>query len=148
MPDRLVDVINEPRKAVLHTFPIEITDCEAPQVADFERKAAEAAAFVQLVPDTELSQLSAHLHVDRGGPLQPYGDARDALCGTREGIEQGVRERAYFMWQAEGCPEDCAHRHWSAAQDNDLRERAYRLWMLEGCPEGKCDDHWHRAESF
>jgi hypothetical protein len=26
-----------------------------------------------------------------------------------------------------------------------IRERAYQLWMAEGCPEGRADFHWHVA---
>ena len=30
--------------------------------------------------------------------------------------EQRVREAAYFLWQAEGCPEGRAEMHWSMAE--------------------------------
>lgn len=26
-----------------------------------------------------------------------------------------------------------------------IRERAYQLWLAEGCPEGRADFHWHVA---
>ena len=26
-----------------------------------------------------------------------------------------------------------------------IRERAYHLWMADGCPEGRADFHWHVA---
>jgi hypothetical protein len=26
-----------------------------------------------------------------------------------------------------------------------IRERAYHLWTAEGCPEGRADFHWHVA---
>ena len=27
-----------------------------------------------------------------------------------------------------------------------IRERAYHLWMAEGCPEGNADTHWLEAQ--
>jgi hypothetical protein len=29
--------------------------------------------------------------------------------------DQRIREIAYYLWEQEGCPEDQAERHWSAA---------------------------------
>ena len=31
-----------------------------------------------------------------------------------------IRERAYAIWEAEGCPDGCAERHWSAAEEELL----------------------------
>lgn len=31
-------------------------------------------------------------------------------------VSQRIRERAYALWQQEGCPENQAHRHWERAQ--------------------------------
>lgn len=30
--------------------------------------------------------------------------------------EDRVRERAYSLWEAEGCPDGCADRHWQQAE--------------------------------
>lgn len=30
--------------------------------------------------------------------------------------EDQVRERAYSLWEAEGCPDGCADRHWQQAE--------------------------------
>ena len=30
---------------------------------------------------------------------------------------------------------------------DSIRERAYRLWQIEGCPDGRCLDYWLRAET-
>jgi Protein of unknown function (DUF2934) len=30
-------------------------------------------------------------------------------------------------------------------QQQAVRERAYFLWEREGCPEGRALDHWHQA---
>ena len=35
---------------------------------------------------------------------------------TLEKAEDRIRERAYAIWESEGCPEGCAERHWSAAE--------------------------------
>ena len=34
-----------------------------------------------------------------------------------ERFEQRVRERAYFLWQHEGCPENRAGEHWHKARE-------------------------------
>ncbi len=31
------------------------------------------------------------------------------------------------------------------ARARSVRQRAYFIWQQEGCPEGRADDHWHRA---
>jgi Protein of unknown function (DUF2934) len=49
--------------------------------------------------------------------------------------ENRIRERAYFLWLEEGCPEGQAERHWQAAEgilDPDALERK----MTEGEPPG------------
>lgn len=30
--------------------------------------------------------------------------------------EDRIRERAYSLWEAEGCPDGCADRHWQQAE--------------------------------
>lgn len=30
--------------------------------------------------------------------------------------EDRIRERAYRLWEAEGCPDGCADRHWQQAE--------------------------------
>jgi hypothetical protein len=39
-------------------------------------------------------------------------------------------------------------RSWHQAQNQRLSERAYALWEREGCPEGKADEHWFRTRAF
>lgn len=34
-----------------------------------------------------------------------------------------IRERAYHAWEAEGCPDGCADRHWLQAE-TELRQSA------------------------
>ncbi|HYG85191.1 MAG TPA: DUF2934 domain-containing protein [Azospirillum sp.] len=31
-------------------------------------------------------------------------------------VEQRIRERAYAIWQEEGCPEGCDYQHWVRAE--------------------------------
>jgi len=33
-------------------------------------------------------------------------------------------------------------------QERRVRERAYRIWQEEGCPEGRETDHWERAREL
>ncbi len=148
MLERLVDVLDS-HKAVLHTFPITIGGCDAAaNDAAYEEKAWEAAAFARLVPDAELHELTTRVHVCRGGALAPFGDSRKVLSQTRQRLEQIVRERAYLLWQMDGCPDGHAEEHWHRAHDQHLRERAYILWQQEGCPEGRADEYWHRTRDF
>ncbi|MES2539422.1 MAG: DUF2934 domain-containing protein [Pseudomonadota bacterium] len=30
--------------------------------------------------------------------------------------DDSIRERAYSLWEAEGCPDGCADRHWQQAE--------------------------------
>jgi hypothetical protein len=140
--ERLVDVLNDKQK-VLHTFPVTVKAAEpAPSEEKFQEKALSAAAHAQLVPTEELETLSARMHVDRGGPIVPYGDGNHILTETPQGLEAIIRERAYLLWEQEGSPEGCADAYWHRAREQRLRERAYRLWEQEGRPEGQGDRHW------
>jgi hypothetical protein len=147
MTERLVDVLDS-RGTVLHTFPITLSGAEAPSDAQYEEKALQAAAHAQLVPDHELSGLTARMHVSRGGALAPYGDDHDAMSQTKESLEQAVRERAYFLWQEDGCPDGRADEYWQRAHDQHLRERAHVLWQQEGRPEGRADENWRLTKEF
>jgi hypothetical protein len=77
----------------------------------------KAAAYAQLVPDADLKDLTTRMHVSRGGALEPYGDHRDVLSQTKRGLDQVVRERAYVLWQQEGCPEGRAHEYWHRTRE-------------------------------
>jgi hypothetical protein len=37
---------------------------------------------------------------------------------------------------------------WHQAQNQRFSERAYALWEWEGCPEGKADEHWFQTRAF
>lgn len=148
MAERLVDVLNT-NKTVLHTYPITIGDSDiASKDAEYEGKASRAAAHAQLVPDADLKSLTTRMHIGRGGALAPYGDGRDVLSQTKQGLDQAVRERAYFLWQQEGCQDGRANEYWDRAHEQHLRKRAYVLWQQEGCPEGRADEYWHRTREF
>jgi hypothetical protein len=45
-------------------------------------------------------------------------------------------------------PEGRADEYWHRAHDQHLRERAYLLWQQEGCPERRADEYWHRTREF
>jgi hypothetical protein len=149
MAERLVDVLNSSKAAVTHTFPITIGDLDiASKDAEYEEKALKAAAYAQLVPDADLKGLTTRMHVSRGGALEPYGDQLDILSQTKQGLDQVVRERAYLLWEQEGCREGRADEYWHRAHDQHIRERAYMLWQQDGCPEGRPDEYWHRTREF
>ncbi len=40
-------------------------------------------------------------------------------------FEQRIRERAYFLWQQEGCPEGRAEAHWTLACMLEAERDAY-----------------------
>ena len=147
MTERLVDVLDS-RKTVVHTFPVTLSGPDVPTAAQYEDKALQAAAYAQVVPDDDLPRLTTRMHVDRGGALAPYGDGRDVTSQTKRNLEQAVRERAYFLWQGDGCPEGRADEYWQRADEQHLRERAYTLWQQEGCPEGRADEHWRLTRQF
>lgn len=148
MVERLVDVMNV-HNTILHTYPITIEAAEdATGNGAYEEKAAQAAAHAELVPADQLGDLRSRMHVSRGGPLAPYGDEKPVLSETKQGLEQAVRERAYFLWEREGRPHGSPEEHWNRARDEHLRERAYVLWLQQGCPEGRADEHWHQTRAF
>lgn len=148
MLERLVDVEKQ-GVTVLHTFPVTISDPAVEgEEAAFKQKALEAAAHAKLVPNDELKNLSAKMHVSHGGPLTPYGDPHGVLAETKAGLDQVVRERAYLLWEQARRPDGRADEFWHQAQDQRFRERAYALWEREGCPEGKADVHWRQTRGF
>src|SRR5688500_9935939 len=102
MTQRLVDVLDK-RGSVLHTYPVTLENDAGGDTA-YEEKALEAAAHGRLVPDDELEGLTARMHISRGGRLQPYDDVVDCDSETKSGLEQEVRERAYFLWEQDGKP--------------------------------------------
>jgi hypothetical protein len=148
MAERLVDVLND-NETVLHTFPVVVgTSVPKPSDTNFQEKALSAAAHAQLVPTPELENLSARMHVTRGGAVTPFGDSHHVLMETKAGLDQIVRERAYTLWEQEGRPEGRADDHWHRAHEQRLRERAYRIWEQEGRPDGQADRHWHWTCGF
>jgi Protein of unknown function (DUF2934) len=146
MPERLVDVKTEER--VLHTFPVTVSDRAARSEDAFKNKALEAAANAKVVPNEELEDLSASMHVSRRGPLEPYADPLGVLAETKAGLEQVVRERAYLLWEQTGRPDGRADEFWHQAHHGRLCERSYALWEREGRPEGRAVEHWHRTLDF
>jgi hypothetical protein len=146
MTERLVDVLDI-RKNVIHTFPILIEGSEISD-AQYEKKALEAAGYEKLVPDAELSSLTARMHMSRSGPLAPYGDDRDVLAQTKGSLDQIVRDRAHLLWEQDGRPNDRADEHWQRAQEQHLQERAHALWEQEGHPDGRTDEHLDRTREF
>jgi Protein of unknown function (DUF2934) len=145
MAERLVDVLNG-HNAVLHTYPITIgAPNSIPNDTEYRAKAVKAAAHAQLVPDASLKSLTTRMHVGRGGALTPYGDDRGTLSETKQGLDQVVRERAYLLWEKDGCPDGRAEEYWHRAHSQRLHERAYVLWQQEGCPEGRAEELWYQS---
>ena len=147
MPERLVDVMNRAGN-VLHTFPVVVEASDGISDEDYMTKALKLAAHASLLPDGGVKDLTARMHVTRGGHLAPYGDDRHILERTNQGLENALRERAYFIWQRDGHPHGRAEDHWHYAFDQHLREHAYFLWLQEGCPEGRADEHWRESREF
>ena len=114
MKDCLVDVLNA-RDTVLHVFPIVVENQDGtPKPVDAEHEALRLAAALQLAPETEV--LHARPHVSRGGQLMPYGDPLGPKIAFWQSTEQRIRERAYFLWQQEGCSDNRADEHWHRAR--------------------------------
>ena len=125
----MVDVEKQGSK-VLHTFPVKIS---APAVEEeaFKAKALEAAGNAKLVPNEELESLNAKMHVSRGGQLTQYGDPHGVLAETKEGLDQFVRDRAYFLWEHAGRPDGRADDFWRQAQYERFHERACQARSID-----------------
>jgi hypothetical protein len=143
---RLVNVLDR-QGSTIHTYPITLENPAATD-AEFKAKALEAAAHGQLVPDEDLDALTAEMHISRGGQLQPYGDTVDCDSETKVGLEQEVRERAFYLWEQDGRPEGRSEEYWDRALEQHLRDRSYVRWQQEGSPEGTADADWHRLKEF
>jgi hypothetical protein len=148
MAERLVDILDG-NGQVLHTYPVTVdgNDADASE-AEYLAKALQAASHGQLVPNDELPSLTARMHRDQGGQLQPFGDTLSSNSETKVALEQEVRERAYYLWDADGRPEGRGEEYWHRALDQHLRERAYVLWEQEGSPEGGADEYWKKLRDF
>lgn len=117
MKECLVDVLDD-KGTVLHVFPIAVEDQDGtPKAVNPEREALKLAALMQLAPEDEAATLHTRPHVGRGGPLTPYGDVLELRLQKFERAEQRIRERAYFLWREDGCPEGRADEHWHRARD-------------------------------
>jgi hypothetical protein len=148
MSERLIDVLDEYGLA-RHTFPVTLGGAEASATNEsYEAKALEAAAHSELASDEELRKFTAKCHSSRSGPLQPYGDELSSSSETKLGLEQAVRERAYFLWIEAGRPVGQDGDCWRRALEQHFRQRAYVLWRQEGCPEGRAEEHWSRVCQF
>ena len=122
MKECLVDVLNE-RDTVLHVFSIPVEKEDGTSIpVDPEREALKAAAVVRLADETEI--LHAHRHVSRGGPLTPYADVLQTRGEVFERDQQRIRERAYFLWREEGCPDNRVHEHWHQAQSAEIASKS------------------------
>ncbi len=119
MKECLVDVLNA-RGTLLHVFPVAVENQDGTAKAvDPEHEALRLAALVRLVPETEAETLQARTHVSRGGPLTPYSDVLETRLQEMRRAEQRIRERAYFLWQQEGCPGNRAEEHWHWARETE-----------------------------
>ena len=148
MAERLIDVLDS-SGTVIHTYPVTLGQDDGPaDDARYLAKALEAAAHGRLVSNAELPSLSARVHVGRGGQLASYGYDLDGRSETKQALEQDIRQRAYLLWEQDGCPEGRADEYWQRASHQHLRERAYVLWQQEGSPEGHADEYWHRLQEF
>jgi hypothetical protein len=100
------------------------------------------------VPNEELENLGARIHVKHPGQLEPFGDKLGVLAETKEGLSQFVRDRAYFLWKEAGEPDARAGEFWNRAKDELIRVRAYCLWEREGRQEGMAAQDWFRCENY
>jgi hypothetical protein len=116
MPELLIDVLND-KNNVLHVFPVQIDDDTATKQAAFEQEALKAAVAAEIVPSAEAAALKARPHISRGGQLMPYSDALQTKTEQKMRGEEQIRERAYFLWQEAGCPDNQADEFWHRASE-------------------------------
>ena len=148
MTERLVDIADDKGKRI-HTYPVTLPDNGSHQDdTAFKEKALEAAANGRLVSDEKLPGLSASMHVSRRGALAPYGDEVKTDSETHVGLEDALRERAYFLWENNGRPDGEADRFWKLAHDETTAERSHVLWEQDGSHPDQSDKNWHQVEEF
>jgi hypothetical protein len=56
----------------------------------------------------------ANSTVTKAKPKQPTG--APAMPSRPEDFEERVRQRAYELWEASGCPQGCEAEHWCQAE--------------------------------
>jgi len=148
MSEKLVDVLDRIGNH-LHTYRVTLPESCGDQDDDaFQSKALEAAAYGRLVSNERLSELTARMHVSRRGALAPYGDEVRADSETHTGLEDALRERAYYLWEKNGRPEGEADRFWKLAHDETTAERSHVLWEQDGSRPDQADKNWHQVEKF
>lgn len=148
MSERLVDIVGG-NGVVLHTYPITLDELDGDVSDDaFQAKALDAAAHGQLVPNSDLAGLTARMHVSRGGRMEPLDDNVSSSSETKLGLEQSVRERAYILWEAEGCIDGLSDDYWHRALNEHLQQRSYLLWEQQGNPQGNADANWLNLQKF
>jgi hypothetical protein len=55
------------------------------------------------------------------------------VSDTTQELEQRIRERAYFLWEKDGCPDGHADQYWERARAIEIaRERNDRRIDIEG----------------
>jgi hypothetical protein len=148
MQERLVDVMNTFGK-VIHTYPISLPETgNTIDATRYEAKALEAACFGRLVSDEELSTLRATMHVDRSGPLEPYGDDVPVMAETKPALIQLIREHAYYLWKQHRGQQRSETEDWLQARHELMQRRAYTLWEEDGRPANRADEYWFRTKRF
>ncbi len=111
MPERLVDIERQGLE-LLHTFPVTVSPPSDDDEAFKQKKALEAAGHASWSERGTRENLNAKMHVSGGGQLTPYGDPLGVLAETKAGLDQFVRDRAYFLGEQAGRPEGRADDFW------------------------------------
>ena len=102
MPERLVDVERKGAE-VLHTFPVTVS-----RPADDEEPSSRRRWRRQAMRSWSRTRTDESDRQDACQPRRstdPYGDPLGVLAETKAGLDQFVRERAYFLWEQAGRPE-------------------------------------------
>ena len=146
MPERLVDVEKQGSK-VLHTFPVTIS-APAVEEEAFKEKALEAAGNAKLVPNEELESSERQDACQPRRPTDPIRRSAWCAGRDQGGPGPGRSRARLFALGASGSADGRANDFWHQAQHQRFCERAYALWEREGCPEGKADEHWLRIRAF
>ena len=53
------------------------------------------------------------------------------MSGWDQNDERAIRERAYFIWKHEGCPDGRAYDHWRLASAEEREHRNEQLYEEE-----------------
>ena len=145
MPERLVDVEKQGSK-VLHTFPNH--DQRPRCGGGVQGEGVGSGGQCEVGPQRGTRESERQDACQPRRPTDPIRRSAWCAGRDQGGPGPGRSRARLFALGASGRPDGRAGDFWHQAQHQRFSERAYALWEREGCPEGKADEHWLRIRAF